>query len=113
MLASMPVGFTVWLQIAGWSGALAVASSFERAARERQSGAIVLDPAEWNAIVVAAESDRLWPADLRAALDAKRMRHLELDESRLLARAKPDAPRDWSVAEVAARIGAQLVDVSF
>ena len=78
-----------------------------------EPGALYFDAAEWEALVMAAEADRVWPSDLRAICQLKRA---ELDwtltPTRALAGAQPDPSERWTVAQVLDRIGAQLLSVS-
>ncbi len=112
LLGELPIGATLLLEIPG-HGAVAVATSADRAEEERRSGITVFDPIEWSALVTAAESDRLWPTDL-CDLCVKKARAprwtLELDVA--LAGARADASLGWSVGRVLDRIGAKLVAVT-
>jgi hypothetical protein len=103
---------TVLLAVAGHEGLVAIASTATRASEERRSGGTVLDPLEWAALVTAAESDRLWPSDLRALLHRRALepgRPIDLDEA--LDGARADGPLGWTIGRVLDRIGAQLVAV--
>lgn len=110
LLGDLPVPATLFVRVPGQAGPVAIATSAARAEAERAAGLTVFDPLEWSAIVVAAESDRLWSSDLReicARKEAQPGWALDLDVA--LAGARPDAPRAWTVGRVLDRIGATLV----
>lgn len=117
LLPQLPVPATLFVHVPGHEGPVAIATSPERAASERAAGRTVFDPVEWSAIVTAAESDRLWPSDLRELCARKAGARrpggpgwaLDLDTA--LAGARPDAPQEWSVGRVLDRIGAALLTV--
>jgi hypothetical protein len=112
LLGDLPAAATLYLRVPGHDGLVAIATSAERAELERGSGMIVFDAAEWGALVVAAESDRVWPADLREICARKAgAADWALDLETALGGARADAPRGWSVGRVLDRIGAELVQV--
>lgn len=115
LLPGLPVAATLFVQVPGHAGPVAIATSPERAETERAAGRTVFDPAEWSAIVTAAESDRMWPSDLREVCARKVVareaggREWALDLDGALAGARADAPQAWSVGRVLDRIGATIV----
>jgi hypothetical protein len=113
LLGGLPVASTLWLHVPGVEGRpVAVATSAVAAATARAAGLVAFDAGEWEAVVVAAESDRLWPADFRSAVARKHddeAARLELGHA--LGDARPDPARGWSVGRVLDRIGAKLVRV--
>lgn len=110
LLAGLPRSTTLRLEIPGLDRLVAIATSAERAASERDAGAIVFDAMEWSALVTAAESDRLWPADLREIVARKAAAPLwALDPDVALAGARPDPAQGWTIGRVLDRLGAHLV----
>jgi len=117
LLAQLPLPATLFVHVPGHEGPIAIATTPERAESERAAGRTVFDPVEWSAIVTAAESDRLWPSDLRALCarkveGARKVGGFMLDLDTALAGARPDAPQEWSVGRVLDRIGAALLAVA-
>ena len=113
LLGQLPVGTLLLLRVPGHDGAVAIASSPERAAEGRQAGLVVFDPTEWQALVTAVESDRVWPSDLRELCERKaRAPQYVLDLDAALAGARAEAPQGWSVGRVLDRVGAQLSAVA-
>jgi hypothetical protein len=111
-LADLPLPTTLYLQVPGRDGPIAVATSRERADAEREAHRTVLGPEEWSALVTAVESDRLWPADFRDFCARKAADpSWVLDLETALAGARRDPPRHWTVGKVLSRIGARLVHV--
>ena len=110
LLAQLPLPATLFVQVPGHEGPVAIATSADRAESERAAGRTVFDAVEWSAIVTAAESDRLWPSDLRE-LCARKVGGWTLDLDTALAGARPDAPQEWSVGRVLDRIGVALLAV--
>ncbi|MDQ3035106.1 MAG: hypothetical protein M3Y87_22055 [Myxococcota bacterium] len=109
LLAGLPQSTTLRLEIPGLDRLVAIATSAERAAAERDAGALVFDAMEWSALVSAAESDRLWPADLREICVRKlRTPRWSLEPEVALAGARADAPAGWTIGHVLDRIGAHL-----
>lgn len=110
LLGALPRPTTLRLEVPGCGGIVAIATSAERAEAERTAGAIVFDAAEWSALVTAAESERLWPADLRELCARKtRAAGWALDLETALAGARPDAPAGWTLGRVLDRVGAHLL----
>lgn len=111
LLGTLPCPTTLRLRVPGVDRVVAVATSADRVDNERASGAVVFDVLEWNAIVVAAEADRLWPADLREICGRKTSGpSVVLDAERALAGARVGASPEWSLGRVLDRVGAQLLD---
>lgn len=115
LLAQLPLPATLFVQVPGHEGPVAITTSADRAESERAAGRTVFDAVEWSAIVTAAESDRLWPSDLRELCVRKQGARTTggwmLDLDTALAGARPDAPQEWSVGRVLDRIGAALLAV--
>lgn len=110
MLASLPLPPTLRLEVPGHDGIVSVATSPEVVQSERESGTVVFDAAEWSALVTGAESDRVFPAELRdfCARKAKQPRwSLDLDVA--LSGARASAPVGWTVGAVLDRLGVRLV----
>lgn len=108
LLDRLPAPVELRLRVPGHEGPVRVT-----ARRERDEEGIVFDHAEWNALVVAAESDRMWAADMRDVCANKaRMAGWSLDLEHALAGARADAPRNWTVGAVLTRIGAELTGLN-
>jgi len=115
-LGALAAAFTVRMRaIDGTTFHLATAAAARDALAE--SGAIALDVDEWDALTIAAEADRVWPADLVQALRARgvtgRMTIDALLDGITYDEAVRDAPRGFTVARVLARIGARIEEVTF
>jgi hypothetical protein len=109
LLAGLPQSTTLRLEVPGLDRLVAIATSAERASAERDAGAIVFDAMEWSALVTAAESDRLWPADLREICARKQKApQWALDADVALAGARPDPAAGWTIGRVLDRLGAHL-----
>lgn len=109
LLAGLPQSTTLRLEIPGVDRTVAIATSADRAAAEREAGGVVFDAMEWSALVTAAESDRLWPADLREICARKlKAPRWSLEPEVALAGARPDAPAHWTIGRVLDRLGAHL-----
>jgi hypothetical protein len=84
-----------------------------------ETGAIVLDAEEWDALTLAVEADRAWPGDLVQALRARGVTgRLQVDAlldgvtyERAMSELGTEG-RGFSVARVLARIGARIDDVT-
>jgi hypothetical protein len=101
LLAHLPV--PVALEVGLLSGLrFAVVLDDEQAERRRSMGERVLDAADWEVLVTAAESDRLRGIDLPDLLAARREGPLRLDA--VLGGARPDPVQGWSVARVLSRL---------
>lgn len=110
LLSNLPLPTTLRLEVPGHTGIVSVVTSPEVVQSERESGAVVFDAAEWSALVTAAESDRLWPAELRAICARKaHTPEWTLDLDAALTGARADAPAGWTIGTVLERIGARLV----
>lgn len=86
-------------------------SDADRAAL-RETGAVVLDLDEWEALVLATEADRAWPADLVRSLRLRgasgRLSAEALLDGVTVEQARLDAGRLFSTGRVLARLGARL-----
>lgn len=110
LLGGLPLPTTLRLEVPGHPGIVSIASSAEVVRSERDSGGVVFDPAEWSALVTAAESDRLWPAELRAICARKAQApRWTLDLDTALAGARAAAPAGWTIGKVLERVGARLL----
>lgn len=110
LLSGLPLPTTLRLEVPGHPGIVSIATSAEVVRSERESGAVVFDGAEWSALVIAAESDRLWPAELREICERKaRAPRWTLDLDTALSGARAAAPAGWTIGSVLARVGARLV----
>ncbi len=120
-LGGLPAAFTARMRAIDGSVFHLSTSATERDALA-EAGAIALDPEEWEALTIAAEADRAWPADLVQALRARGVTgRLQVDallDGVTYERATSDADfgengRAFSVARVLARVGARIDDVWF
>jgi hypothetical protein len=115
-LGSLPAAFTVRMRAVDGSAFYLCTSAAARDALA-ESGAIALDVDEWDALTLAAEADRAWPADLVLALRARgvtgRMSIDGLLDGVTYEQASSEAPREFSVGRVLSRIGARVEDVAF
>ena len=103
LLPGLPV--PVCLELSDGAGnVLFVATGSEEALRLRETEHVtVLDGDEWSALVVGAESDRVFPGDLAVLLGTRGPGRITLEAA--LSYARPDPPRGWSVATVLSRLG--------
>ncbi len=113
-LGSLPAAFTVRMRAVDGTVFHLSTSAAERDALA-ESGTIALDPDEWEALVVAVEADRAWPADLVQALRARgvtgRFSVDGLLDGVTYERATCDVPAALSIGRVLARVGARIEDV--
>lgn len=63
----------------------------------------MLDGAEWTALTIAAESDRVFAPELELLLGTRGPGHITLEAA--LDGVRPDPDRGWSVGTVLARLG--------
>lgn len=110
-LGGLPAAFTARMRAVDGSVFHLSTSPSERNALA-ETGAIALDPEEWEALTVAAEADRLWPADLVQALRGRGVTgHLQLDallDGVTYEQATSECERAFTVARVLSRIGARV-----
>lgn len=85
-----------------------IATGPDEAERLRAAGEIVIDGQEWTALAVAAESDRVFAADLEVLLATRGPGRITAEIA--LAGARADPPRGWSVGTVLDRLGLRLLD---
>ncbi len=117
LLAALPLATTLLLHVPGVDGRpIAIATSEDALEVARASGLVAFDAEEWRVLVSATESDRVWPADFRAAIERKALvaepdAPWHLDEATAFGDARPDPSAGWSVGRVLARLGARLVGV--
>jgi hypothetical protein len=111
LIGDLPVALTLRLRAVDGS-AFHVSTSASASAGLREAGAIVLDRGEWESLVLAAEADRAWPADLVRSL---RMRGVtgqlavdDLLDGVTVEQARRDAGSLFSTGRVLARLGARL-----
>lgn len=104
LIGQLPVAVT--LELAAGRPFAVVFDPLE-ADERRAAGEDVLDGADWEMVVTAAESDRLFAAQLSELVSMRREGPLALD--RVLGGARPDAPMGWSVARVLERVGARVL----
>lgn len=113
-LGSLPAAFTVQMRAVDGS-VFHLSTSSEGREGLAESGAIALDPEEWEALTIAVEADRAWPADLVQALRARgvtgRFSMEGLLDGITYEQATSGAPRAWTFGRVLARIGARIDDV--
>jgi hypothetical protein len=82
---------------------IVVATCPHEAAALRETGATVLGGDEWHALAIGAESDRVFAGDLPVLLALRGPGRIT--EESVLAGARPDASRGWSVGTVLGRLG--------
>ena len=117
-LGGLPAAFTARMRAVDGSVFHLSTSVTERDALA-ETGAIVLDAEEWDALTLAVEADRAWPGDLVQALRARGVTgRLQVDallDGVTYERATSELGaegRGFSVARVLARIGARIDDVT-
>ncbi len=110
LFGGLPVAVT--LRLRALDGSVFHVASGSPSDRLLESGAIVLDRDEWEALVLAAEADRAWPADLVRSLRARgssgRLSAEGLLDGITVEQASRDAGRLFSTGRVLARLGARL-----
>ena len=106
LLGHLPVPVELELAIPG-GRTLAVVLDPGEATVRRADGEDVLDGADWEVVVTATESDRLFAAQLTDVVAMRRQGPLVLD--RVMDGARPDEPRGLSVERVLERIGARVL----
>jgi hypothetical protein len=110
-LGGLPAAFTARMRAVDGSVFHLSTSAAERSALA-EAGAIALDAEEWEALTIAAEADRAWPADLVQALRARGVTgRLTLDvllDGVTYESATAEGERAFSVARVVSRIGARV-----
>lgn len=115
-LGSLPAAFTARMRAVDGSVFHLSTSPVDRDVLA-ESGAIALDAEEWDALTIAVEADRAWPADLVQALRARGVTgRLQVDallDGVTYERAMSEPERAFSIARVLQRIGARIEDVSF
>lgn len=111
-LGDLPLAPSLALRVAGVPGYVRVELEAGRAEAARSADEVVLDAAEWRAIALGAEADRLWASDFAALCARKRSdRAFRIDEEVALASAQPDAREEWPAARVLERVGAEVVAI--
>jgi len=116
-LGSLPAAFTARMRGVDGNVFHLSTSAAEREALA-ENGAIVLDAEEWEALTLAVEADRLWPADLVQALRVRGVTgRLGLDAlldgvSYERAMREVGEGRGFSLGRVLERVGARIEDVS-
>lgn len=109
LLARLPAPPRLGLHVAGVPGVVRVDPLGMEGSEPDD---VVFDADEWAALVVAAEADRVWPADLRAFCERKRAEpawRLELSEA--LAGAQPDRGERWDLGRVLRRLAASVLSI--
>ena len=112
LLADLPRPPTLSLHVPGVPGVVYVDTGAGAAAVAGDAERRAFGAAEWRALVLGVEADRVWPADLQRF--ARRMEsepHWRLSAEEALAGAQPDRSRRWTLGELLERVGAQLVAV--
>lgn len=72
----------------------------------REAGEVVIDGDEWAALAEAAESERLYAADLATLLGTRGPGKITREAA--LSGANADPPRGWTVSTVLGRLGLHL-----
>jgi hypothetical protein len=134
-VASLPEAITLWLHVPGAPATVCLSTAraaleidqrdFEQDAVARLqsephqpsrelSDTIVFDGAELDALVLAAEADRLWhPEFLGLCFEKWRSGVFRVREHEVLAGANPDDSVTWTLAQVLERLGASIECVAF
>lgn len=112
LLPELPAPPSLALLVSGVPGVVRVELDAVRASAMREEGELVLDASEWRALVLGAEADRAWPADLAALCRRKESEPaFRIDAETALAGAQPDRCERWSAARVLERLGAHVVSI--
>jgi hypothetical protein len=117
LASSLPVPACLRLKVPGapvpvvfWTGNV---SALKREAAPVLADIIVFDGAELQAMVCAAEADRLWHADLLGLCFEKwRRPEVPVRAAELLDGANPDAHGSWTLGRVFARLGVEVESIA-
>jgi hypothetical protein len=112
LLPELPAPPSLGLHVPGVPGVVRVELDPDRALAARSEGELVIDASEWSALVVGAEADRTWSADL-VAFCARKLseRAWRIEAETALAGAQPDPGESWTAARVIERLGAQVLSI--
>lgn len=119
LLAELPEPIRLWLDVPGAPTQVCFFSGPHDPRSEAHvlADTIVFDGDELNALVCAAEADRIWHGDfLGLCFEKWRKPEFRVETAALLAGANPDAGQaghEWSVERVLRRLGARLQLVEF
>lgn len=103
----LPYVTVLELEVPGWSGPVWLRSD---AAVSIPGTDVVLGSDVWSFLVEAAEADRIYLADLRALLARVHSGEV-LTRDDVVGPVRAERPRQWTVGQVLARIGARLFSV--
>ncbi len=110
-LADLPLPPSLVLRVDGVAGYVRVELRADAAEEARASGELVIDAAEWRALSLGAEADRVWPAGFAALCAEKKRAGLRFTPELALDGAQPDVREQWSAARVLERLGAEVVSL--
>ena len=106
-LGDMPAITVLELEVPGWSGPVWLRSDLTTS----QVGAdVVLGRDVWGFLVEAADADRIYLSDFRTLLGRIHAGDV-LKREDVLGPVRAERPRNWTVGQVLARIGARLFSV--
>ncbi len=112
LLPDLPAPPSLGLHVPGVPGVVRVELDQERARAARAEGELVIDEGEWRALVLGAEADRAWSADLVGFCRRKQSEpSWRIEEETALAGAQPDPSEVWSAARVLDRLGAEVLSI--
>lgn len=112
LLPELPAPPSLALFVSGVPGVVRIELDEVRARAAREQGELVLDAGEWRALVLGAEADRAWPAELAALCRRKESEPaFRIDAETALAGAQPDRSECWSAARVLERLGAHVLSI--
>lgn len=103
----MPAVTVLELEVPGWSGPVWLRSDL---ATSQVGADVVLGRDVWGFLVEAAEADRIYLSDFRAILSRIHAGDV-LQREDVLGPVRAERPRNWTVGQVLARIGARLFSV--
>lgn len=117
-VSGLPAPMALRLRVPGapvpvvvWTGEIAAQA---RAAVPVLADSVVFDGGELDAIVMAAEADRLWHVEfLGLCFEKWRRPDVPVREAELLAGANPDTAESWSFGRVLRRLGVALEAVAY
>ena len=106
-LGDMPAVTVLELEVPGWSGPVWLRSDL---ATSQVCADVLLGRDVWGFLVEAAEADRIYLSDFRTLLGRIHAGDV-LKREDVLGPVSAERPRNWTVGQVLARIGARLFSV--